>query len=187
MIFLFTKSRKIGSKIIQWGLDEPASHFAPVYSICPKRTKGIVFHSEFSGFGLDWLQGYLKTVDIVAALEPKSLTSKEEHDITQKIITKLYGREYDKPAFAYFTYRAARRKLFGHPLPARNEWDTKDILCTGIATHLYPLKPDWFSQPIIDGDIMTPWALYQNMKESEQFYHLEHNSLLPLLDNFTQQ
>lgn len=185
MIFLFTKSKKIGSKIIRWGLDEPVSHFAPVYSICPKRTKGIVFHSEFSGFGLDWLQGYLKNVEVVAALQPKNLDEDEEHFISQRIITKLYGREYDKPAFAYFTYRAARRKLFGHPLPSRNEWNTRDVLCTGISSYLYPIKPEWFSTPIIDGDIMTPWGLFENMMESNQFFELDKSSLLPLLTKFS--
>lgn len=181
MIFLFTKSKKIGSKLIRWGLDEPVSHFAPVHAMCPKRMKGIVFHSNFSGFGLDWLQGYLREVDVVLALQPKQLDRKESRKISNQIINNLWGKEYDKPAFAYFTYRAARRKLFGTPLPTRNEWDTSDILCTGVANQLHKVKPEWFSDPIIDGDIMTPWQLANNMMGSGAFWTLDNEYLLPII------
>jgi hypothetical protein len=173
MIFLFTTTNKVGSRLIRWGLDEPASHFAPVYSICPKRTKGLIFHSDFGGFQLDWLQGYLKTVNVVKAIEPIVLSKEDEHYITQKIITKLYGKGYDIPAFIYFTYRAALRKLLTKPLPPINEWNTDDILCTGIADYLYKHMPHWFAYPVKSGDIMTPWQLSENMVASGCFRELD--------------
>ena len=173
MIFLFTKSNLIGSKLIRYGLDEPSSHMAVVWGRCPNKSKegGLVCHSQIvGGFHIDWWPAYGEKIEVVKAITPKLLGKSDRKYLTRKIIDDMWGADYDKPAFLYFTYRAFLRKYFDIPLPKHNPWSRQnDVLCTGVANAIKDVKPEWFSEKFKDGDIMTPWQMYKNMMGSGYF------------------
>jgi hypothetical protein len=170
MSLLWYKNNKPGSKLIRWGLEEEASHFAMGFFINDQQTSGVIVHQKFEGFDIDWYPYYAKHNKLVYGLTPKDTSITDQRSIFHKACEEFSGLDYERTGFIYFGWRAALRKFFGKPLPDRNTWGgRRDILCTGQARVLQTLKPDWFSKLIPDFDIVTPQALYENMLNSGKF------------------
>lgn len=168
MMFLFTSSPKIGSKAIRWATSEDVSHFSIVFDES-EYGYGIVFHSHFSGVQFDWFNSFYRRNSIVYALKPKApLQLNEEERIYQAIISKTYGKEYDRTLFLEFAFYALRKKVTGSQIPAKGRLGKNDAyLCTELASHLKQAKPAYVPQ-ILTGDLITPYQLYNNMKTSTE-------------------
>ena len=166
--FVWTKNKTPTSALIQWGLDEPVSHFAIVRTFGEPGT-GVVMHQTFHGFGIQWYPTFLKEREIVLALTPtEPLTGPEWGQIRGPIMNKFSGTEYDKSGFLYFGFRAILRKLFNIPLPEKNLWGgEEEPLCTGVAKMLHQCRPEWFSESPADFDIVSPYGLYKLMSLNE--------------------
>lgn len=167
MMFLFTTSNKIGARAIRWALNEPVSHFAVVFDES-EDGYGIVFHSHFSGVSFDWFKHFYSQNRIVHALRPKEKTSlPTEEKIYQAVVSKMYGKDYDRTLFAEFTFYALRRKLTGKEIPRLGRYGKGDAyLCTEVARNLQAAHPAYLSQTLT-GDLITPFQLYTLMKQSE--------------------
>ena len=170
MILLWTtKPSNPASALIRWGLSEPMSHFATAFYA--DQYKGIVLEQRMiAGFDVSWLPYFRKSNKIVYVLEPKSIPRDEQRKVMAALMNEFSGTNYDDGGFLYFAWRTFLLKFFKKPLSGRGEWgDKKDALCTGHARILYKLKPEWFSTPISDFDIVTPGALFDNMVRSNHF------------------
>lgn len=170
MMFLFTKSKKIGSKAIRWALNEPCSHFAISFDESPKGY-GIVLHSHLAGVGLTWFKHFYAQNDIVGAFAIRGEIGLElEESIYQAIVNNSYGSKYDRSAFAYFCFAALRSKLFNIPLPRSNPWqDKRAYLCTEIYSFLVKAHPEIFPPTEQDIGITSPHQIYLLMKSSDKF------------------
>jgi hypothetical protein len=166
MMFLWTTAPKIGSKAICWALEEPVSHFSMVFDESESGF-GIVFQSTLSnGVGFDWFRDFYQAHRIIYALRPKPITFQEEEKIYQSIVSRSYGAQYDWPLFAEFGFYAIRRRVTGQPLPARGRLGSKSAyLCTELGQSLHEFCPDYV--PLLPGDLITPFQLYNLMKQSE--------------------
>ena len=70
VILIWTKTKKVGSHLIRWGLNEPVSHFAIIRQF-DDPSQGVVIHQAFHGFDISWYPTWLKENEIVHALTPK--------------------------------------------------------------------------------------------------------------------
>lgn len=158
MKLLWTKRNNFGSRLIEWGTDGDCSHFAVVFDDKPGGY-GLVFHSHITGVGIDWFGSFCQDYEIVHQMQPKYPINEEA--IYQDLVGNFYKRPYDKLAFLYFGLCLVMRKLFGRPLPTRNQWGNKDrLLCTEIACALAQSGvvglPD-----LADYGIITPTDLFK--------------------------
>jgi hypothetical protein len=119
------KANTAGSKIIRWGLGEPASHLLIVFG-----RSMMAMHFYGNGFHLESVEKVYPHYSDVAAIH---LRVERENDLAKWMIRDLVGAHYDSHGFMYFACAAAKRKLFGIPLPRRNKLqrDTQNI-CTEI-------------------------------------------------------
>ena len=166
MEFIWTKSSAFGSKVIRWGLDEPVSHFAI-------RCNKFIIESDFDGFSIESIYKFENSKrKIELTLKPKDISKEMEDIILTKLIELFRDQEYDFGAYGYFAYRAFLRKFFRIPLPKKNLWaDNQKPLCTGVAEAIQIIKPEWFSEEIKEFDIVSPYSLYKNMKNSGHFIY----------------
>lgn len=164
-----TKPTNPTSVLIRWGLDEPMSHFATAFFA--RKEKGLILHQQMtSGFDINWLPKFIRSNKIVYVLEPKDLNRTDMRVLFHALMNEFSGTKYDIKGFLYFTWRAFLLKFFREPLPKKALWgDKKEPLCTGHARIIFKYKPEWFSKTITDFDIVTPGALYENMKNSNHF------------------
>ena len=134
MIFLFSKSNKLGSRLIKWGLDEPVSHFAMVFDERPGGY-GILFHSHFQGVGIQWFNDWQKDNEIVYAYAVKPApTVLQEEQVYQVFVRNFYGKPYDFQSMAYWAWRLFLYKYYGKQVPVENAWGSPTkYLCYEIA------------------------------------------------------
>jgi hypothetical protein len=174
MMFLFTRSKKIGSRLIRWALSEPVSHVAVVFDEKERENNhnglGIVFHSTFSGgCSFDWFGSFLNTHKVVFALKPKNhfgLMSEEQ--VYQAIVQNFYGSKYDWRMFLEFSFYALRKKLSGKPIPQISRLGRKkEMLCTELARKITDMKPEFLSGPL-PVDLITPFQLFSNLSQSPE-------------------
>lgn len=165
MRLLWTRSPKIGSRLIRWGLGEKASHFAVVFDDRPGGY-GLVFHSKFTGVGLEWWGHFQKHNEVVYQITPDT-TLESEEALYQEILSRYYGSRYDTKALLYWAWRTILKKLFGWPIPPRNAWgDEGAYLCTELAEALTrsPFMPaELKAVTVSDYGMVTPQNLYNRM------------------------
>ncbi len=169
MIFLFTKSDLIGSKMIRWALDEPISHCAVVFDAAfdGKNHQGIVFHSHFGGVKFSWLKHFYTSNRTIFALRPKDDSLENEERVYRKIVDNFYGEDYDKKMFFEFSYYALRYKLTGKPIPQESKLgDGQSFLCTELAKKV---ADEYLSSPLPDG-LISPYTLYKSMRECDKVF-----------------
>ena len=146
--------------MIRWGLDEPVSHFAIQFG-------NFIFDSDFRGFRPHWHKEWSSRRNVVYSLQPKEV---DECKLVEYIANVFSGDDYDFGAYSYFCIRALMRKSLSIPLPTENIWANKeDPLCTGVAKAVQDIYPEWFSTPVSEFDIVTPFSLYENMRLSDKF------------------
>jgi hypothetical protein len=136
MIFIFTTSNKIGSRLIRWGLNSDVSHFA------------IAETNVYDAFVLDStleenvsvkkLNDFQRSHQIVYAFESNTLDFKTSQSLFTKVYSELKNKKYDYKGIAWLGLTVLFcKKLFGRPLPKSNQWaDTDDFFCSEIANIL---------------------------------------------------
>ena len=171
MKLLWIKANKVGSKLIQWGLDSDCSHFAISFDE-DARGRGIAFHSYGSGTQLEWLRDFKKKYTVVHSLQSSQyLNLADEESIYKAILEEEAGRSYDYPALIYFALVVAWNKLTGRKnLPIKNRWQRSNMrLCTGIAPTVFKA----LSVPMpsgIDAEMVSPVELYEIALKSGRFF-----------------
>ena len=139
MIVLFTKSNKIGSKLIRALTEEPVSHCA-IYL----PDLGTVIHSNFSGVKTQSFSSFLKDNTIVYHVDVPSPGLQ---------IPESYASvSYDYLAFIYFGFMLIWKKMTGIPVSKTNHWAQKRaFLCTELVTFIL-----WGAED----STLTPYGLY---------------------------
>jgi hypothetical protein len=145
MQILFTRSNKIGSKIIRWGLGEPVSHAAIRYD-------DYVVHSYMHGVTMTHISEFLKHSEVVY-----TVTIPNNVPRLFRLFLRTSTASYDIGALLYLTLHFGLRKM-GIPSPKKNLWQTSGMyLCT-----------EWVSS-YLDGEedsMITPYALYLRLTEN---------------------
>lgn len=160
MKLIFTKSKLPLSKLIRWGLNEPASHFAIVFD------NSIVFHSNLTGTHVDWYNHFKSSCEIAYELD-YNLPLEAEESIYQSILNKNTGKSYDFGGFFYFIWRALLNKCFGFKFPEINKWSKEGkFLCTGLAAEL-PLEHFKGLETIKDTEMTSPYQIYLRLKNGK--------------------
>lgn len=128
MKILAVKSNKIGSKIIRWGTEEPASHIVIEFPL-----SHVSYHSYIVGIEARWtaeLKKEYATVGEISLTLPYEV-EKKCLQIFRESIPKT--PRYDYPAIIYFGWRALLNKTFKIPYPKLNDWqEDEGFLCTEI-------------------------------------------------------
>lgn len=154
MSLVWTKSDKIGSKLIRWCTGSSSSHMAWIMD------SRIVFHSTFSrGVHLTWLHNFLNINQVVHRID-FDLTLPDEESIYQSLIY-LESRGYDYGAFFYLGFMYLKYKIFGTPLPPKNKWSSSNrYICLEMAKSL---KVIGLEIPYLDST--DPEGLYKYIKD----------------------
>lgn len=158
---LFCHTEMALSKLIMWGLNEPASHLA-----IDLPSLDVVLHSDLLGLHQAWRGGFLRAHTIVQTFKvwlPPAVQTAVQNKLTS-YMASLQGGSYDYGAFAYFAYRAGLAKLTGAPIPKTCPWGDKDsYLCTEGAYLLNEALVECTGHPLFDYDTeldaMSPWQL----------------------------
>lgn len=176
MIFLWTTSKRLSSKVITWGLEEDCSHFAMVFDEKPEGY-GIVLHSELQGVHFSWWNDFRATHEIRHALRPKNFSIWHEETFYQAVVKKFYGHPYDKRAFCYWVYRAVLKKFLGEPIPSMNNWGCpSSFLCTALAEALQEPSSSLLLvslEGLKDLEMVSPHTLYERMRQSRMLEEVE--------------
>lgn len=164
MTLLFTTGNNLFSWLIRKVLNEPMSHFAIAFDL---DLGGIVFHSNLLGTHIQYYPDFLKSAEVIESIEVPMTLEKEE-ELYRAILAKYSHKKYDFKAFAYFTYRALLKRLFGIQVPDKNIWQNADsLLCTGLAE---PLRDMGILNPNIDVkdfEMLTPYQIYLMLKDQK--------------------
>jgi hypothetical protein len=163
---LFVKTSTSFSKAIMWGFNDPVSHLG--VDLAALET---VVHSDLLGLHAMQRLKFLESHVVVATFnvwldEPVRLKAQ------QGLLARANAAkdpDYDYGAFAYLTYRAALRKVFGAGLPAKNPWQSgHEYLCTEAAYFLNAVVIEGTGRSLFTTDLdlaaMTPWQLYGKLK-----------------------
>jgi len=172
MKILFTTNSKIGSRFIRWGTDADCSHLALCFED-DDEGNGIVFHSNGAhGTHPVWLKDFLKTNTVVKALGfSPDITSDIEDKIFKTIVTEHAGEGYDFKALLFWFVMGSRKKLFGTPLPEKNEWAKSGYnLCTALVSPLQKALPGYFWGPSVDWEMLSPSDIFELLVKRDGFY-----------------
>ena len=134
--FLFSRNKKIGSKLIAWAskyenldMDNLPSHMAVLID-----ETWVIESTLFTGVRIipytNWL---LKNEELYKIKCPRDRESKH----TLKTAFSVWGKGYDWFGIAYFAYSFLRLMFFKEPLPLKNKWQRNNkYFCTEYAGKL---------------------------------------------------
>lgn len=176
MIFLFTKSNTIGSKLIRWGLDDEVSHFALIDTRRPS-INSMVLHSTLKkGVHITGIRQFLQHNEVVYAWGTKGGTNKEHMQYFSRLHTALYRKDYDIKGVSFLAASViVCIKVLGTELPSENKWaDKKDFYCSEVLheTAFFlgqysDIKLDTFSK-----QMLTPGRALQLFKKDTRLISL---------------
>lgn len=174
MILMWTtKPRNPVSFLIRFFLESKVSHFCTAFET--NAAKFVLEQKLILGFEMSLLSYFLSHNEVILSLQPKDLDEHEEADLMKAMMVEFSGSKYDDGNFFYQFYRLLLWRFLKKPLPVKSSWGNKrDVLCTGHARVLYRLKPEWFSEPVEDFDIVSLQGLYDNMLASGHFWSDKH-------------
>jgi hypothetical protein len=166
MLFLWTKSEKLGSKLITWGCGGP-SHFAIAFDES-ENGYGLVLHSHYHGVSLTWFHDFYMKNEVVYALAPKDKFSLDkEESIYRAIISNTFGSPYDSGAMLYFAWRVLLKRVVGSEIPKANPWGTsRSYLCVELYDWLTKSDSRLFPPLLKSSAIASPQEVYDAMKTS---------------------
>jgi len=161
MRFLFTKNGKIGSKLIRWGSGEDCSHF-----ILGLDSPNKVLESRLGlGFTEDDYAGALARNTVVHCLEAR-VTPEQSQRLYASVYSHCAGKKYDENGLLWWAAVCLGRKLFGLPVPARNQWEDKGrFYCVEILKGSERLLHEMLGVPLAL-DMLTPGGLYRALLAS---------------------
>lgn len=166
MIFYFTENDKIGSRLIRWGTESEASHFAWGTRLDPY---SIVIESRLGhGVGPVWQKEFMKRNRVVAVFyrnEPDNLTNR----VYRQVVDSLGGRRYDWKAILFWTLATPFIKL-GAKI-TRNKWqDRNATYCSEVLKSMrYYFAGLQMDLTPLDEDFLSPGKALKWIRESGKF------------------
>lgn len=129
------KAESWGSRIIRWGLGEPASHLAIAFP-------NFVIQSDLKrGFNSVDNEAFFEYYEEVNSVSLTTGSIDGDNELASRVKRQLTSAEYDKPGFIYFCWRAFIRKIFGVAFPQVNSWqDDQMVICVEV---LYAFLDSW--------------------------------------------
>ena len=153
MKILFTRGQSLLSKAIRSATKEPVSHCALQFSF---GELDLVIHSNLLGVQMELVETFLRTCEVVYAIE------NSEESLKSKMLALLEIREhklYDFGALLFVGMRLWLRAKLKIPLPKANLWQSSGMfMCT-----------EWVSE-FVNGEVdsmITPYGLYLKLKASQ--------------------
>jgi len=169
MIFFWTKSSKIGSRLIRWGLGEDCSHFAIGFfedsndpRVLESRLENGVRDVSFSEFISDGKK-------IIHAIQWPEI-GVEENRVYTYIKNEIEGRPYDAPAVIFWALAGIKRKLFGGGFPIKNDWGRDELFyCVEIVSAMPRDLLEDFGLEFLKDDIemMSPHQVFDELRFSD--------------------
>ncbi len=166
MIFYFTQNDKFGSKLIRWGIDSEASHFAWGTRLDPH---SIVIESRL-GRGVEpvWQECFMKRNRVVAVFyrnEPDNLTNR----VYKQVVNDLKCNGYDWKAILWWAIVTPFKKL-GAKI-TRNQWqDRNATYCSEVLKSMrYYFAGLHMDISILDDEFLDPGKVMQWIKDSGKF------------------
>jgi hypothetical protein len=161
MIFFFTTSKKIISRLIRWATGQDCSHFALCFD-----EHGIVLHAQSDGVKIEWIESFRRKHEIVHELSvSKKFKLEKWSEFYRDIVTRNINLPYDYGALFFFPVMLVARCLgfkYKHNLwGSRKAW-----LCVELAEVIKEwniIKCDWPD----NFEITTPHELYLAMRKSK--------------------
>jgi hypothetical protein len=141
---LFTRSTRIGSKLIRWGLKEPTSHVAI-------ESSGLVFHANPSGVIIEPLEHFKKHSETLFEVELE-----DGLDSLKKQINTHWRAPYDWGSVLWLTLRSLLKKV-GIKISKANLMNSTNMF----------ICHEWVTQ-VLDGTEdteTTPYQLYLRIKK----------------------
>lgn len=132
MIFIFTTSNAIGSKLIEWGLGTKYSHFAIAES---NISDAFVIDSTIEdNVSLQKFYEFQKKYKVVCYFEIPSIDRKESQRIFNKLYSTIKNKKYDYKGVTWLGLAVLwYYKILRKPLPRENKWaDKNSFYCSEI-------------------------------------------------------
>ncbi len=158
MKLLFVKANKVGSKLIRWGVGEPASHVAVMFN-----SSELVYHSYVVGIKKDIKRKFFDTYEVVSHID---FDFPEDREFFNDFLDNVPDKNsYDYSALFYFGWRAFLKKYFNRDFPRLNGWQkTEGFLCTEVTYLLAEVLAKRLGIMILPEDkdlaMVTPSHLY---------------------------
>lgn len=168
MIFLWTTSDQIGSRLIKWGLEEDCSHFALAFFEHRGRSAPLIESKAAHGVKLRWLGDFLEHNKVVHALKFPFESGKQQADLFHHTSSEVIGIEYDKRGIAYWAIAGALKKFFGRPIPMTNKWGRNEQLyCVEIIEAMEEfMKTLGIDLNTFDLEMTSPHMAYHLLKDN---------------------
>lgn len=126
-------SNEIGSRVIRWGLGEPASHLAIV-------TSEIAIHVVGKGVESTRATGFWQHYRLVEHTHFRASVDAERR-VIDDLLLMTRGVQYDWNSLAWFAWHGLLRKTLGRPVPLVNRFDDRDrSLCVEL---VYAFLESW--------------------------------------------
>jgi len=165
MIFIFSTSNKLSSRLIRWGLNSKVSHFAiGEANICD----AYVIDSTFkTGVELQQLHNFRYDSKIVYMFEIKTIDSRKSQELFDRLYLSLKNKNYDRKAIAFLSIVILFcRKLFRRELPIENKWaDKNDYYCTEVALEIKDELKLYGGIEIKESQMLTTDILLKKFKD----------------------
>ena len=175
MIYYFTKNKLVGSKLIQWGLDDDCSHFA--IGFWNHEWSLIVESTLHGGFNLCWKSDFLKRNTVVHALR-LARDGKFEGEQYRAVCSKLHGKSYDYKGVLFWSAVALGHKLGMVTKDEidgfNNRWaDRNSVYCVEVlGAQRELLNSLGFPVGLLDYQQMRPHKAYKLLVETGAFEDL---------------
>lgn len=173
MVFYFTRSKKIGSRIIQWGLDDDCSHFA--FGFFGNHDFSLIIESTMGGgFHIGWLKDFKKRNIISHALE-LDLHHKIEDEQYKHICNILHNSKYDYKGVLFWSLIALRYKMNliskDEMDGFNNRWaDRNSIFCVEVLkAQRVMLETIGVDTSFLDRQNIRPHRAYQLLSDTGRF------------------
>lgn len=167
LYYVFSKNKKIGSKLIRWfsnlllkELDNTPSHVA-IIIVFEKLT--IVYESAvFSGVRMVPLESWLRFNEICYLFEEQKIKKN-----IRKNLVSSWNKKYDYLGVLYFIVCFLNKKLFDKPFPKKNKWSSVNkYFCTEIVAKLTSYKKH---------EMTTPAKMCWDLLKENNFLSLSSN------------
>lgn len=157
---LFTKTDKLLSQFIMFGLQEPASHFAIDVPLCDR-----IIHSDLLGVHVAPRAEFMASHTIVDTV--RLFATARTEAIIQSYLMRYADTthaDYDFGSFFSLTLSGFNARVFGTPMPRHPRWgNDREFLCTEMAYFLNQAVVEATGKPLFsyqtDLGAMSPWML----------------------------
>lgn len=176
MLFLWSRSNKVGSRLIRWGTGEDVSHFAVCFFENRGESAPLIESRGRSGVQLLWLGDFMEQNEIVYALRFEYKDRAEEARMFHDTSKRLREMQYDYHGIFYWMWVLVKKKLFGHATPVRNEWGSDErVYCVEVMQEMAEfLLEIGIDISKVDLEMTTPGAAFRLLETSAHLSPVDH-------------